>query len=102
LTSSLSPLWKKGFYHPPFGKVGFIFPPLEKGGEGGLEKAKKDRKDMELPIIYKISPYPSLLKRGAKLVPDTFIIPLWKKGFYHPPFGKGALIIHLFPPHYML
>jgi hypothetical protein len=28
-----------------------------------LEKANKDRRDMELLIIYKISPYPSLLKR---------------------------------------
>ena len=100
------PLRKMGFYHHPLGKRGFIFPPLEKGGEGGFEKANKDRRDMELFIIYKISPYPSLLKRGAKLVPDIFIIPLWnrkvlssprwKRGFYHPPFGKGALIPPLF------
>jgi hypothetical protein len=39
---------------------------LEKGGEGGLEKANKDKRDMELLIIYKISPDPSLLKRGTK------------------------------------
>jgi hypothetical protein len=78
---------------------------LEKGGEGGLQKTNTDRRDRELLIIYKISPDPSLLKRGTKLMPDIFIIPLWKRevlsfpcskrGFYHPPFGKGALI---FPP----
>jgi hypothetical protein len=59
---------------------------LEKGGEGGLEKANKDRRDMELFIINKISPDPSLLKRGTRLVPDIFIIPLWKRGAYFPPF----------------
>jgi hypothetical protein len=48
------PLLKREFYHPPFGKGRFYRPPLEKGGEGGLEKA------------YKISPDPSLLKRGTK------------------------------------
>jgi hypothetical protein len=47
---------------------------LEKGGEGGFEKANKDRKEMEWPIFYKISPDPSLLKRGTQLVPDIFII----------------------------
>jgi hypothetical protein len=39
---------------------------LEKGGEGGLEKADKERRDIELLIISKISPDPSLLKRGTK------------------------------------
>jgi hypothetical protein len=38
----------------PFGKEDSIIPPLEKGGEGGFERA------------YKISPDPSLLKRGKK------------------------------------
>jgi hypothetical protein len=28
-------------------KGGFIFPQLEKGGEGGLEKANKERRDVE-------------------------------------------------------
>ena len=60
---------------------------------------------MESLLIYKISPDPSLLKRGTKLVPDIFIIPLWKReilssprwkrGSYLLPVGKGALI---FPP----
>ena len=77
--------WIRGFYHPPFGKGGSIIPPLEKGGEGGLEKANKDRRDMELLIIYKISPYPSLLKRGTQLVPDIFIIPLWKREVLSSP-----------------
>jgi len=63
-----------------------IIPPLEKGGEGGLEKTNKERRDRELPTIYKISPDPSLLKRGTQLVPDIFIIPLWKRGTYFPPF----------------
>jgi hypothetical protein len=40
------------------------YPTLEKGGEGGFEKANKDRRDIELPILYEISPDPSLLKRG--------------------------------------
>ena len=44
----------------------FIIPPLEKRGEGGLEKANKDRRDIDWLIIYKISPDPSLLKRGTK------------------------------------
>jgi hypothetical protein len=76
---------------------------LEKGGEGGLEKANKDRRDMELLIIYKISPDPSLLKRGTKLVPDIFIIllwkrevlssPRWKRGAYSPPFSTTLFII---------
>jgi len=35
----------------------FTIPPLKKGGEGGFEKANKD---------YKISPDPSLPKRGIK------------------------------------
>jgi hypothetical protein len=70
----------------PSGKGSFIIPPLEKGGEGGLQKAIKDRRDMELLIIYKISPDPSLLKRGTQLVPDIFIIPLWKRGAYFPAF----------------
>jgi len=45
-----------------------IIPPLEKGGAGGLEKANKERRDMQLFIIYKISLDPSWLKRGTKLV----------------------------------
>jgi hypothetical protein len=49
----------------PFEKGCSIIPPLEKGGEGGLEKANKDRRDMELLVIYKIFPDPSLLKRGT-------------------------------------
>jgi hypothetical protein len=50
-----------------FGKGGSIIPPLEKGGEGGLQNPNKERRDMEwLPIIYKISPDPSLLKRRRK------------------------------------
>jgi len=61
------PLWKREVLSSP---------PLEKGGEGGLEKANKDRRDMELLIIYEISPDPSLLKRGTQLVPDIFINPL--------------------------
>ena len=39
-----------------------------------------------MPMIYKISPDPSLQKRGTQLVPDMFIIPLWKRGAYFPPF----------------
>src|SRR4030042_3700550 len=35
---------------------------------------------MESLLIYKISPDPSLLKRGTKLVLDIFVIPLWKMG----------------------
>jgi hypothetical protein len=71
----------------PSGKGSFIIPPLEKGGEGGLQKANKDRRDIELlSIIYKISPPPSLLKRETKLVPDIFIIPLLKRGAYFPRF----------------
>jgi len=85
LASSLSPLREMGFYHTPLEKGGFIFPPLEKGGEGGLQKANKDRGDMKLPMIYKISPDPSLLKRGTKLVSGIFIIPLLKAGAYFPP-----------------
>jgi hypothetical protein len=77
-----------------------IFPPLEKGGEGGLQKANKDRRDMELLIICKISPYPSLLKRGAKLVPDTFIISLRNRAsFIFPPLEKERLFSPLFQPH---
>ena len=34
----------------------FIIPPLEKGGEGGLEKANKDRRDMELLIKSPLTP----------------------------------------------
>ncbi|HCS47100.1 MAG TPA: hypothetical protein DIW61_02115 [Candidatus Aminicenantes bacterium] len=30
------PLWKRGFYRPPFEKEGSLIPPLEKGGEGGF------------------------------------------------------------------
>jgi hypothetical protein len=62
----------------PFGKMDSIIPPFGKGGEGGLEKANKERRDMELSIIYRISPDPSLLKRATQLTPDIFIIPLWK------------------------
>jgi hypothetical protein len=48
---------------------GVLSSPLcKKGGEGGLEKANKERRDMQLLIIYKISPDPSLLKRETKLV----------------------------------
>jgi hypothetical protein len=50
----------------------FIIPPLEKGGEGGLEKKNNDRRDMELRIIYKISSNPSLPKRGNQWAPSTF------------------------------
>jgi hypothetical protein len=39
---------------------------LKKGGEGGLEKKNNDRRDMELRIIYKISPNPSLPKRVVR------------------------------------
>jgi hypothetical protein len=57
----------------PFGKGRFYLPPLlGKGGEGGLEKANKDSRDMELLIIYKISPDPSLLKRGTKMEEEYF------------------------------
>jgi hypothetical protein len=82
-----------------------------------LEKANKDIRDMELFIINKISPDPSLPKRGTRLVPDIFIIPLWKRevlssprrkrgtypycpwkwGACHPRVGKGALIFLPFP-----
>jgi hypothetical protein len=87
----------------PFGKEGSIIPPLEKGGEGGFEKAIKDRRDMELFIINKISPDPSLLKRGTQLVPDICIIPLWKREILSPPpLEKGRLFSPLFPPHYSL
>jgi hypothetical protein len=68
---------------------------LEKGGEGGFEKANKERRDMELLIVYKISPDPSLLKRATELASDIFIIPLGKRRFYLPPVGKEA---HVFPP----
>jgi hypothetical protein len=81
----------------------FIVPPLEKGGEGGLEKANKNRRDMDLLIIYEISPDPSLLKRGTQLVPDIFIIPLWKKGAHFPPFFHHTIryraILSLTSPH---
>jgi hypothetical protein len=66
---------------------------LEKGGEGGLEKANKDRRDMELPIIYKISPDPSLLKRETQWVPDIFIKPLGKGGLIFPPFSTTLFVI---------
>jgi hypothetical protein len=62
-----------------------IIPPLEKGGEGGLQKANKDRRDMELLIIHKISPDPSLLEGELN----------WCRTSSLSPFGKGALI---FPP----
>jgi len=52
---------------------------------------------MELLIIYKISPDPSLLKRGTKLVPDIFIIPLWKREILSSPrWKRGAC----FPPFF--
>jgi hypothetical protein len=54
---------------------------LEKGGEGGFEKADRDIEDTELFILYEISPDPSLLKRG-KL--------------------NRHLSSLLFPPHYSL
>jgi len=57
---------------------------------------------MELLNIYKISPDPSLLKRATQMVPGIFIISIWKREFYHLPFGQGALIFPLFPPHYIL
>jgi hypothetical protein len=63
-----------------------IIPHFGKGGEGGFEKANKERRDIELLVIYKISPDPSLLTRGTKLVPDIFILPLWKRGAYFPSF----------------
>jgi hypothetical protein len=37
-----------------------------------LEKANKDSRDMELLLIYKISPDPSLLKRGTKMEEEYF------------------------------
>jgi hypothetical protein len=48
----LSLLWKKEYYSPP----------LEKGGEGGLEIANEN----------KISPDPSLPKRGSQWRPPVF------------------------------
>ena len=42
------PLENGGFILSPLKDGGIIFPPLEKGGEGGLQKANKDRRDMEL------------------------------------------------------
>jgi hypothetical protein len=56
---------ERGIFHPPSENERFVFPPLEKGGEGGFKKANKDRRDVEL-INYKISPDPSLPKRGTK------------------------------------
>jgi hypothetical protein len=58
-------------------------------------------------MIYKISPDPSLLKRGIKLVPDIFIIlPLEKGEFIFPPLEKRLLSSALwkrgayFPPFF--
>jgi hypothetical protein len=73
----------------------FIIPPLKKGGEGGLEKAIKDRRDIELPIIHKISPDPSLLKRGSRLGHDIFIIPLWRREILSSPRWRRSAY---FPP----
>jgi hypothetical protein len=57
-----------------------------------LEKPNKEKRDIEWLIIYKISPDPSLLKRGTQLVPDIFIIPLWKREVLSsPPLEKGVL-----------
>ena len=39
-----------------------------------MEKANKEIRDMELLTFYKISPDPSLLKRGTKLVPDIYYL----------------------------
>jgi len=69
----------------------FIIPPLEKGGEGGFEKANKDRRDMELLIIYKISPDPSLLKRGTQLVSDIFI-GKWGRSYFFTLSHLGKFI----------
>jgi hypothetical protein len=58
-------------YYLPSGKKSFLplslesrvfFPTFEKGGEGGLEIANKN----------KISPNPSLPKRGNQWAPSTF------------------------------
>jgi hypothetical protein len=74
LASLLSPLWKRG-------------------ARGDFKKGSKDRGDMKLPMIYKISPDPSLLKRGIQLAPDIFIVPLWKRGAYYPPFFATLFIM---------
>jgi hypothetical protein len=83
------PLWKNGFYHPPLWK---------KGGEGGFEKANKERRDIELLVIYKISPDPSLLKRETQLVPDIFITPLGKGALIFPPFSTTLFVIEPWHP----
>jgi hypothetical protein len=48
-------------------------------------------------MIYKISPDPSLLKRGIdKLMLGIIIIRLWKRGACHlhyPPLEKGVLAV---------
>jgi hypothetical protein len=38
LSIFIVPLWKRGFYHPPFRKEGSIIPPLEKGGRGDFRR----------------------------------------------------------------
>jgi len=45
---------------------GIFIVPLWKRGAGGFEKTNTDRRDVELFTIYKISPDPSLPKRGTK------------------------------------
>jgi len=81
-------------YHPPFVKGGsggiletddflFIIPPLEKGVKGDFKKnaslRSDDRKETGLPTIHKISPDPSLLKRGI----NHWFLPISKRGLIH-------------------
>jgi hypothetical protein len=49
-----------------------------------------------LRIIYKISPDPSLLKRGTQLGPDIFITPPGKGAPIFPPFSTTLFVIE--PP----
>jgi len=57
------------------------YPPLEKGGEGGFDKTKKAERIWSCLVVHKISPDPSLPKRGIQLAPDiSIIIPPLEKG----------------------
>ena len=49
--------------------------------------------------VVKISPDPSLLKRGTRLVPDIFIVPLWKREVLSSPRWKRGAYFPLFFYH---
>jgi hypothetical protein len=65
---------------------------LEKGGEGGFEKRNN----------YKISPDPSLPKRGLPWGLTYLLFPSGKGKTYLLMLGRGHSLSLLFPPHYSL